>query len=90
MFRWIISFVLLFSGQKPTEKLMEPLNKAGVRVYIVTTGDRTNKEDYDDVVPDKDNAKHVPDPKDLTDIVSSVVDKIKKDIKKRMCDTVLC
>ena len=39
-------------------------------------------------MPDKDNAKHVPDPKDLTDIVPSVVDKIKNDVKKRMCATI--
>ena len=64
---------------------MEPLNKAGVRVFVVTTGDETSEGDYDNVVPDKENANHVPDPKDLTDIVPSVVDKIKKDIQKRMC-----
>ena len=40
-------------------------------------------------MPDEDNAKHVPDPKDLTDIVPSVVDKIKNDVKKRMCATIL-
>lgn len=62
---------------------MKPLNKAGVRVYVVTTGDKVSKDDYEDVVPDKDNAKHVPDPEDLSDLAPSVVNKIKKDIKKR-------
>ena len=74
---------MLFPGKKPADKLVQPLNKAGVRVYVITTGGRTSKEDYENVVPDEDNAKHVPDPKDLTTIVPSVLEKIKKDIKKR-------
>lgn len=62
---------------------MKPLDKAGIRVYVVTTGDKTSKDDYDDVMPDKDNAKHVPNPKNLPDLVPSMVEKIKKDIEKR-------
>jgi hypothetical protein len=74
---------LIFPGTKPAELLKKPLDKTGIRVYVVTTGNRVTKDDYGDVVPTKDNAKHVPDPNDLTDVVPSVVDKIRKDIKKR-------
>jgi hypothetical protein len=79
----LIFLVVLYPGKKPAETLMKPLNKAGVRVYVVTTGGKVSKDDYEDVVPDKDNAKHVPDPEDLSDLAPSVVNKIKKDIKKR-------
>jgi hypothetical protein len=63
--------------------LVKPLNKAGVRVYVITIGDKVNKDDYEDVVPDKDNANHVRDTRDATNIAPFVVEKIKKDINKR-------
>ena len=79
----LFPLILNLPDKKPAEKLMKPLNKAGVRVYVITTGDDTNKDDYKDVVPDEDNAKHVPNPGDITDVVPSIIDKIKKDIKER-------
>ena len=52
-------------------------------MYVVTTGDKVSEGDYEGVVPDEDGAKHVSDPKDLTNVVPAVVDKIRKDFKKR-------
>ena len=83
---WNNFFVPLIPGKKPAKKLVEPLNKAGVRVYVVTTGGETNSDDYEDVVTNRMNAKHVPDTNDLPDLAPSIVEKIKKYVKKRKFD----
>ena len=85
--------VILTDKKLPRSKLpkevVKTLNEAGVRVYVVTTGEKTGKGDYRKVVPDENNEIHVKDPKDLRNVVPLVVETYQEDIDKRTSELFL-
>ena len=71
------------SGKVSASVVTRPLIDAGVRVYVVTYGDRTDKDDFGEVVPDGDNVEHEEETKDLIKVIPSLVETVTNNIRKR-------
>ena len=77
-------------GNVPANVVTRPLVDAGVRVYVVTYGDTTDKDDFGEVVPDGDNVEHAEETKHLIKVIPSLVATVTNDIKKRKLQISRC
>jgi uncharacterized protein YegL len=73
--------LVILTDDKPNKDLTEvaePLKKSGVRIYVVTVGDKVSPDDFVDVVPEKSTTY----PANSTDEVPDLSRQIEIDITK--------
>ena len=68
------------TGLQPLGEAVKPLQKKGVRVYVVSVGDNVDKDEVNSIVPTEENVFPTnPDNPDV--VVSEIVQTIKKDVR---------
>lgn len=70
------------TGSLPLKYATKPFRDDGVRIYVVSIGDKTDERELKNVVDDEKDIHKVKAPKETPTVVMKVVHGIKKDIKK--------
>lgn len=69
------------TGSQPLREAIKPLQKKGVRMYVVTVGDGVDKDEINSIVPTKDNVFPTT-PENPGEVANDVAQVIKKDARK--------
>ena len=69
------------TGSKPLREAIKPLQKKGIRIYVVGIGDGVDRDEIDSIVPTKDNVFPTT-PDNPGDVVDDIVQVINKDVRK--------
>ena len=74
------------TGKEPPKRAVKPVKEKGVRVYVVSIGEDTDKDELKDIVPTDENMYPVKNPDEAPSVAPKLVEDIKKDIKKgKLC-----
>ena len=71
------------TGEEPPKRAVKRVKEKGVRVYVVSIGEDTDKDELEDIVPTEKNIYPVKNPDDVPNVAPKLVEDIDKDIKKR-------
>ena len=69
------------TGSQPLRESIKPLQKKGVRVYVVSVGDNVNDDETSSIVPTKDNVFPT-SPDDPAKVADKVAQVIKNDVSE--------
>lgn len=71
------------TGQQPFSEAIKPLGNQGVRLYVVSVGDKVDKKEIDSITPADQVFPASPD--DPQDVTKDIVKKINQDVQDRRC-----
>ena len=77
------------TGKEPPKRAVKPLKEKGVRVYVVSLGDDTDKDELKDIVPVEKNIYPVKKPTETPRVAPKLFEDVGKDIKKRKLFAIL-
>ena len=69
------------TGSQPLQEAIKPLQKKGVRVYVIGVGDDVDKDEINSIVPTEDNVFPTT-PENPGEVVDDVVQIIKQDVRE--------
>ena len=69
------------TGSQPLQETIKPLQKKGVRVYVVSVGDNVDDDEIDSIVPTEHNVFPA-NPDNPVQVADEITQVIKKDVKE--------
>lgn len=70
------------TGSESLRLAAEPLRKKGVTVYIVAIGEKVDKKEIGDLVPDNTNVSPIDNPEETRNSAPQIANKIDKNVEK--------